>query len=139
MSPFYSSMPFTFGVLMAKLLANIVLITVLLFSQWYNSIVTIVYEINQDYYIEVLCENKSKPELHCDGQCYFAKQLALYQSTNKEAEPPELLPTLRLFNVDDIGNSLNPMDQLAITPKTYFVDIDLQSPFIKVDDHPPQV
>lgn len=34
------------------------------------------YIVNYDYIVNVLCENKDKPELNCDGKCYLAKQLA---------------------------------------------------------------
>ncbi len=33
------------------------------------------YQINLEYYQEVLCENRDRPELNCDGKCYLAKQL----------------------------------------------------------------
>lgn len=34
------------------------------------------YVVNYDYIVNVLCENKDKPEMHCDGKCYLAKLLA---------------------------------------------------------------
>ncbi len=34
------------------------------------------YIMNYDYIVNVLCENKDKPKLNCDGKCYLAKQLA---------------------------------------------------------------
>ncbi len=34
------------------------------------------YIVNYDYIANVLCENKDKPQLNCDGKCYLAKQLA---------------------------------------------------------------
>ena len=33
------------------------------------------YEINKKYIAEVLCENKDKPEMHCNGKCHLKKQL----------------------------------------------------------------
>lgn len=33
------------------------------------------YEINKKYIAEVLCENKDKPMIHCNGKCYLKKQL----------------------------------------------------------------
>jgi len=33
------------------------------------------YFINYDYIVEVLCINKDKPELECDGKCYLKDQL----------------------------------------------------------------
>ncbi len=34
------------------------------------------YIINYDYIVNVLCENRDKPQLNCDSKCYLAKQLA---------------------------------------------------------------
>ena len=34
------------------------------------------YAINYDYITEVLCINKAKPELHCNGKCHLMKELA---------------------------------------------------------------
>lgn len=37
------------------------------------------YHLNKDYIARVLCENRDKPQLHCDGKCYLAKQLKAQQ------------------------------------------------------------
>ena len=34
------------------------------------------YVANYDYIVEVLCVNRDRPELNCDGKCYLAQQLA---------------------------------------------------------------
>jgi len=34
------------------------------------------YVVNYEYISEVLCENKEKPLIGCDGKCYLTKQLA---------------------------------------------------------------
>ncbi len=34
------------------------------------------YVINYDFIVATLCENRDKPEMHCDGKCYLTKQLA---------------------------------------------------------------
>ena len=34
------------------------------------------YLANYDYISKVLCENKSKPKMHCNGKCHLMKQLA---------------------------------------------------------------
>ncbi|AZA47425.1 hypothetical protein EG346_04165 [Chryseobacterium carnipullorum] len=34
------------------------------------------YAVNYNYISTVLCINKSKPELHCNGKCYVSKELA---------------------------------------------------------------
>lgn len=34
------------------------------------------YIMNYDYIVNVLCENKDRPKLKCDGKCYLAQMLA---------------------------------------------------------------
>ncbi|NIF05443.1 hypothetical protein F3J23_08320 [Chryseobacterium sp. Tr-659] len=34
------------------------------------------YAVNYDYITKVLCINKSRPEVHCNGKCYLNKELA---------------------------------------------------------------
>lgn len=34
------------------------------------------YLINYDYISTELCENKAKPEMHCNGKCHLAKEIA---------------------------------------------------------------
>ncbi|MCB9063605.1 MAG: hypothetical protein H6551_00520 [Chitinophagales bacterium] len=34
------------------------------------------YRANTDYITKEYCENKDKPELKCNGQCYLSKQLS---------------------------------------------------------------
>lgn len=42
------------------------------------------YVINYDYIVNVLCENKSKPELKCNGKCHLAKELAKASESNSK-------------------------------------------------------
>ncbi len=34
------------------------------------------YVANYDYIVNVLCENKDKPEMQCNGKCHLTKELA---------------------------------------------------------------
>lgn len=34
------------------------------------------YIMNYDYISKVLCENKDKPKIHCNGKCHLMKELA---------------------------------------------------------------
>lgn len=57
------------------------------------------YHLNRDYIARVLCENRDKPQLHCDGKCYLAKKLRAQQDRqDKEtAERVQHSPVLHLF------------------------------------------
>jgi hypothetical protein len=50
-------------------------ILALLIPQLSNSFVIGDYLINQDFYAKVLCVNKSKPELNCNGKCSLMSKL----------------------------------------------------------------
>ncbi|WP_246297015.1 MULTISPECIES: hypothetical protein [Flavobacterium] len=41
------------------------------------------YVINYDYITTVLCENKAKPEMACNGKCHLMKELAKSSETEK--------------------------------------------------------
>lgn len=57
------------------------------------------YQLNKEYIARVLCENRDKPQLHCDGKCYLAKRLKAQQDKqDKETtERVQHLPSLQLF------------------------------------------
>jgi hypothetical protein len=40
------------------------------------------YAVNYQYISEVLCINKSNPELHCNGKCYLGKEIAKTNDTD---------------------------------------------------------
>ncbi len=44
------------------------------------------YNLNKEYIVSVLCENRNKPELACNGKCYLNKKLQ--KSTNKSHDHP---------------------------------------------------
>lgn len=70
------------------------------------------YEFNKAYISSVLCSNKDKPHLHCDGKCFLdlklkelekknkAEQENLKRSVESKAEPKTTLPapTYKDFN-----------------------------------------
>ncbi len=65
-------------------------------SQWG---VIAYYHTNKDYIARVLCENRDKPQLHCDGKCFLAKRLKASQDRqDKETtERVQNLPVMQLF------------------------------------------
>lgn len=67
------------------------------------------YVMNYDYIVNVLCENKDKPQMHCDGKCFLSKQLA------KESEKSDKNPFRENRSMSEIQ------------PMVYF------QPFFKLD------
>ncbi len=55
------------------------------------------FELRKEYIIKYHCENRNRPELHCDGKCYLAKKLkAAQESQEKEASQRLLTQVLEL-------------------------------------------
>lgn len=44
------------------------------------------YELNKDYVADVLCINKDKPDLQCNGKCYLNKQLKKADNLTGQSE-----------------------------------------------------
>ena len=49
------------------------------------------YELRKDYIARYLCENRNRPDLRCDGQCYLAKRLHAAQEQEQSQKGQELL------------------------------------------------
>lgn len=60
-------------------------------------VILINFKINQAYIASVLCENKEKPELKCDGKCQLNKKMAEQEETEKQLPPQIKLKELNLF------------------------------------------
>lgn len=80
------------------------------------------YQLNKDYIARVLCDNRSRPELHCDGQCYLAKKLkAQQEKQDKETtERVQKTPVLQLFCADYVPYRFAPAP-VADQPTPQFV------------------
>ena len=50
-----------------------------------KSLICFSYELNKDFISKHLCENRGKPQLHCNGKCHIIKKL-------KEEDTRENLP-----------------------------------------------
>ena len=88
---------------MSKRILSIVLFMTLSFPTVRNLSSLLDYAVRYDHYKTVLCENKERPELKCNGKC----QLALEQ---KEQDQPQI-PTLEtVLELDPMRASFQPLD-----------------------------
>ncbi len=69
---------------------TILLLFALLGSSFSRFAVYAAFNANQKYIAEQLCENKSKPELHCNGKCYLMKKLKAAQEREKKEDKANL-------------------------------------------------
>jgi hypothetical protein len=82
----------------------------------YSLIWQVHYELNKADIIARYCENKDRPELHCNGQCYLAKQLkkADAELQSKAFQPQfvqaqkETLSKAALYSFNYISNCFHP-------------------------------
>ena len=83
---------------MRTILVYIWLITTILptFSQWGT---IAYYQINKEYITRILCKNRDKPQLHCNGKCYLAKKLKERQEKQDQQTSKSIqnIPVLQLF------------------------------------------
>ena len=97
------------------------------------------YWFNYTYYSEVLCENKDKPEMHCNGSCALSKELAKAETAKQLADTK--IPELNKLNVSlFIPSQLTECSFGDALTTTYFTATNLNLPTIwKVDTifHPP--
>jgi hypothetical protein len=61
--------------LMTRLI-SILLLSGFLFQGFSKVLILADYEWNKEYISKTLCENKNKPQSHCNGKCHLKKQLA---------------------------------------------------------------
>jgi hypothetical protein len=103
-----------------------------LFSQ---PVIMLKYKIDQAYIARVLCENRAKPEVQCNGKCYLRKQLQKDEqqqnngTSGKEKYEVVYTDMLPVFDLTPLAPST-----LLIA---YYQDPELHTPLFSFF-HPPQ-
>jgi hypothetical protein len=64
------------------------------------------FELRKEHIIKNLCENRFKPQLHCDGKCYLAKRLQKIAEDNATKETQKHASQLKKM-VDDTFEELS--------------------------------
>jgi hypothetical protein len=77
------------------------------------------YAMNRSYIANVLCENKSKPAMHCNGKCYLSKKLQ-QDEKNQAAGNQRTIPEIQLYVKDSHTGLTAPAPrELSTTYCTY--------------------
>ena len=100
----------------------LILVSVFLFQTFSKVVVYADYLINKDYITKVLCINKDKPKMHCNGKCHLKKQLE--KEKKKEQSPANPVKEKREiqffsefnFNISEIS----PPVTKILAPDYYF-------------------
>ncbi len=115
---------------MFRSLISSLLLALMLFSQFYNSVVWIKYEFNVEEITELFCVNKEKPALMCNGKCYVKGEL-IDIDIFPQAPVPEVsyLPAIKLFVVQDSIKVSSAQVQLLTTMfENYVADWESEIP-----------
>ena len=88
-----------------KQLVAISLILLLTWQTIFNAGFFVYWKVNQNFIAKTLCENKNKPQMHCNGKCYLYKQLK--KAEEKEAEKNSLPNSIPKFKSVDSFIVLN--------------------------------
>lgn len=80
------------------------------------------FKLNREYIAKVLCENRKRPELHCDGKCYLAKKLKQQQEKqDKEtSEKVHNMPVIQLFTPLSYTYNFEPEETVFREPVRFF-------------------
>lgn len=87
------------------------LATLMLVKMLGMPLVFITFQIDKDYIAAKLCENRYKPQLHCDGQCILMKKLAKANESNESKESKGEHKTISV----DFCESLEPITTMQQT------------------------
>lgn len=68
---------------------SIVLVFLLIFSNLSRIWILVDFAVNQDFIATVLCINKDKPELQCNGKCHLANQIKQQEEKENSGTAPE--------------------------------------------------
>ena len=70
---------------MEKQITAFVILLMMIVQTYHKAFIVLDYYTNSGYYAR-LCENKSRPELHCNGKCQMMKELK--QDQHKDEQNP---------------------------------------------------
>ena len=67
---------------------SFLMVFIMLFTSLNKLVYYAGYALNKNYIAKVLCENKAKPKLHCNGKCFLAKQLKQAEKNEQKQNSP---------------------------------------------------
>ncbi len=106
---------------MFRSVTAIVLICSIITSNFTQLFIYSAYELNKDYIAAVLCVNKDKPKLNCNGKCYLSRKI-------KQAEEKEK-------NQDQQSQKYRFQEAMISRPLTILFPPDLRAKYIMFEQH----
>lgn len=101
------------------------------------------YMVNYDYIVNTLCENKDKPEMHCNGKCYLTKELA--KASEPDGQHPndgkisktEIPQVLISENIIEFNLAIE--SEFCPPEKVGYLPVLFSSLFVSKIIHPPKI
>lgn len=83
------------------------LVVALLISSAAKTMLLADYLLNKEYIAKVLCINRDKPEMHCNGKCHLAKQLKAQEEGERGNQKSGV-------HIDESDSEVQPAETLII-------------------------
>ena len=95
------------------------------------------YYANYEYIATVLCENKDKPYLECNGKCYLSKELQETKNTDSE----KILNTKNfdLVFYSNIAYEIETPNVIKTKVKLIYIEFHHSEPYLEVLVPPPML
>jgi len=97
------------------------------------------YCFNYNYIVEVLCVNKDKPRLNCNGKCYLMKQLQKQSSENSTKKSQSIQLENYPIGFIEIAEIIQPQQFNFTLKPTYFYFNNYSYLEENIPFQPPQV
>ena len=114
----------------------IALVAVLLQSAG-QMVILINFKINQAYIARVLCENKDKPEMKCNGKCQLNKKLKENEQQEQQLPPRVKLKEVVLY-AEEASESSCQSHSESPSKQIFFADLYLLHGFLHDVFQPPE-
>jgi hypothetical protein len=113
------------------------LATAMLFKAFLAPAVFIDFKLNQDYIAKVLCINREKPQLECNGQCILMEKMKNTQdSENPEQSQSSKSQLLEIFS--ELTTIFHPLIFPTVEEKFFEYTEQALVSYLSQIFHPPQ-
>ena len=97
---------------------SIVLVFLLIFSNLSRIWILIDYTVNQDFIAKVLCINKNKPELQCNGKCHLANQIKQQEEKENQGTASESKTKTEIIFIQNLSVEVPNSTIVSVTSNT---------------------
>lgn len=96
------------------------------------------YCINYKYISTVLCENKNKPQMHCNGKCHLKKTIKTAAEEDSKSKAPMLIKVFGFQEMPAEALRLSVLKPFSVREKNSTPIAAYTSPLIDIASPPPQ-